>query len=188
MYRRDITDSFFRIFAIDDSNPSYDIVNRIYENAGNSIQTGVEVLLEQEVGDRWRLSGSVNWFQNDIDAFETTLLFPTRRPFALAASQDDTWDVTLNNQIQLPGAFEVQVSYIYYAGRNVPQGRERPRSSVDFAATRPIINERAELLFTFTDIFNDFAVEREIDGQGFTARYQNFMETQVATLGLRVRF
>ena len=50
------------------------------------------------------------------------------------------------------------------------------------------MNERAELLFTFTDIFNDFAVEREIDGQGFTAVYQNFLESQVATLGLRFRF
>ena len=188
VYHRDIRDSFFRIFAIDDSNPDYDIVNRIFENAGNSTQTGVEVLLEQEIGDPWRLSGSVNWYQNDIDAFETTLLFPTRRPFALAASEDDTWDVTLNNQIQLPGAFELQVSVIYYAERNVPQGKERSRSSVDFAASRPILNERAELLFTFTDIFNDFAVEREIDGQGFTALYQNFLETQVATLGLRVRF
>ena len=51
-----------------------------------------------------------------------------------------------------------------------------------------MMDERAELLFTFTDIFNDFAVEREIDGQGFTALYQNFLETQVATVGLRFRF
>ncbi len=188
LYYRDINDSFLRLFAIDASNQNYDIVNRIFENAGNSTQTGVEVLLEHEIGDRWRVSGSVNWFRNDIDAFETILLFPTRRPFALAASADDTWDFTLNNQIQLPSAIELQLSYVYYDERNVPQGRERSRSSVDIAATRPIMNERVELLFTFTDIFNDFAVEREIDGQGFTALYQNFLETQVATLGLRVRF
>ena len=50
------------------------------------------------------------------------------------------------------------------------------------------MNGRAELLFTFTDMFNDFAIEREIDGQGFKALYQNFLETQVATLGLRFRF
>jgi len=39
-----------------------------------------------------------------------------------------------------------------------------------------------------TDVFNDFAIGREIDGQGFTALYQNFMETQVATVGVRLRF
>ena len=54
LYLRDIRDSFFRVFAIDDSNPSYDIVNRIFENAGNSAQTGVEVLLEQHIVEPWR--------------------------------------------------------------------------------------------------------------------------------------
>jgi hypothetical protein len=140
------------------------------------------------VREPWRVSGGVNWFRNDIDAFETTLLFPVPRPFALAASTDDTWDLTLNNRFELPRAVELQAGVIYYAARNVPQGRERSRSSVDLAATWPIVDERAELLFTFTDVFNDFAVEREIDGQGFTALYQNFLETQAATIGLRVRF
>ena len=70
----------------------------------------------------------------------------------------------------------------------MPQGRERSRSSLDLAAKWPLARNKAELLFTFTDVFNDFAVEREVDGQGFTALYQNFLETQVATLGLRLRF
>ena len=188
LYHRDITDAFFRILAVDDSNPTYDIVNRIFENAGDSTQTGVEVLLEQDLSAPWRLTGGVNWYLNDIDAFDTILLFPTTRPFALAASTDDTWDLTLNNQLQLPGSIEVQLSFVYYAERNIPQGTERARSSLDLALTRPVMNDRAELLLTFTDIFNDFAIEREIDGQGFTALYQNFLETQVATLGVRVRF
>ena len=80
------------------------------------------------------------------------------------------------------------MSYICYASHNVPQGRERARSSLDLATTWPIMDEQAELVFTFVDIFNDFAIEREIDGQGFTALYQNFLETQVATVGLRYRF
>ena len=43
-------------------------------------------------------------------------------------------------------------------------------------------------MFTFTDIFNDFALQHEIDGHGFTALYQNFLETQVATLRMKWRF
>ena len=50
------------------------------------------------------------------------------------------------------------------------------------------MNERVELVFTFTDIFNDFALQHEIAGRGFTALYQNFLETQVATVGLKYRF
>ena len=187
VYHRDIADSFLRILAIDDSNPSYDIVNRIFENAGNSRQTGVEVVVEQQIVPSWRMSGSANWFTNDVDALETILLFPTERPFALAASNDDTWDFTINNRIQLPHAAEAQLSFIYYASRNVPQGRERPRSSLDLSTTWPIVNESAEVVFTFTDVFNDFAIQREIDGQGFTALYDNFLETQTATVGVRIR-
>jgi len=187
LYHRDIKDSFRRVFAIDDSTPGVNIVNRIYENAGNSRQTGVEVLLEQNIRPRWRVSGSVNVFRNDIDAFETFLLFPTRRPFAFGASEDTSWDFKLNSRIQLPRNIEVQPSYIYYAKRNVPQGRERARSSMDVSVKWPM-NERSELLFTFTDIFNKFAVQQEVDGQGFRALYQNFLESQVATAGLRIRF
>ena len=122
IYRRDIADAFQRILARDDSDLNYNIVNRLFENAGNFTQTGAEVTAEQQISAPWRLSGSVNWFVNDIEALETELLFPTRRPFSLAASRDDTWNLTINNQVQLPREGELQLSYIYYAGRNVPQG------------------------------------------------------------------
>ena len=188
LYHRDITDAFSRVFAIDDSNPNYDIVNRLYQNAGNSRQTGVQLLLEDQISTTWRLSGSVNLFRNNIEAFNTILLFPMPRPFSLAASREGSWDLTVNNRFQLPRKSELQANYIYYAKRNVPQGRERARSSVDLSAKWPLMNERAEVVFTFSDIFNDFAVQREVDGQGFTALYQNYLETQVATLALRFRF
>jgi outer membrane receptor protein involved in Fe transport len=187
LYRRDITDSFLRILAIDDSNPDYDIVNRIFENAGNSAQTGIQVLLSQEIIEPWRVSGNLNWYQNDIDPLQTELLFPTRRPFSLPGSKDDTWALTFNNQIDLPRSIGLHASYIYYGARNIPQGHERARSSVDVSAKVPILNERAELQFTFTDIFNDFTIQQEIDGIGFRALYQNLLETQVATVTLRVR-
>jgi hypothetical protein len=33
-----------------------------------------------------------------------------------------------------------------------------------------------------------FAIEREVGAEGYTALYQNFLETQVATVGVRYRF
>ena len=187
-YHRDITDAFKRIFAIDGSNPDYNIVNKIYENAGNSRQTGLQVIIEQDIVGPWQVSANVNWFIVDIDAFETTLLFPTARLFSLAASSDDTWDFTINNHVQLPGAGELRLGYIYYAARDVPQGRERARSSIDLAASWPLMDERAEVVFNFTDVFNDFAVRTDVEGEGLTALYENLLETQVATVGMRVRF
>ncbi|MEZ4415596.1 MAG: TonB-dependent receptor [Gemmatimonadota bacterium] len=188
LYRRDISDAFLRIFAIDDSNANYDIVNKIYENAGNSTQTGVEVIVQQEIAGPWLLSGSVNWFRNEVDALQTTLYFPTQRPFSLSASSLDTWDLTVNNRIRVPGDGEVQLSFIRYGRRNVPQGFERARSSVDVSGKWPLADQNAELIFTFSDIFNDFGIRREVEGEGFTALYENLMETQVATVGIRWRF
>jgi outer membrane receptor protein involved in Fe transport len=186
LFHRDISDSFLRVLAIDDSNPNYDIVNRIYENAGNSSQTGFEVIAEQQVTPGWRFSGSLTWYQIEIDAFETTLLFPTPRPFSLDASRDDTWDLTFNSRFAVPGSGDAQASWIYYAARNVPQGRERARSSLDLSVTWPVRGEKAEVVVTFSDVFNNFGIEREIEGNGFTAVYQNLMETQVATVALRL--
>ena len=164
-YHRDISDAFQRVLAIDSSNANYDIVNRIFLNVGHSTQTGVQALFEQEIAGPWQVSGSVNWFAIDIDALQTTLLFPTPRPFSLAASSAHTWDFTVNNHLRLPAAAELRVGFIHYAARDVPQGRQRARSSLDLAATWPFMDESAEVLFTFTDILNDFAVRTDVDGQ-----------------------
>lgn len=52
----------------------------------------------------------------------------------------------------------------------------------------PIANERGDVTFTFADILSDFAVRRDIEGEGFSAVYENLMETQAATVRLRVRY
>ena len=56
--------------------------------------------------------------------------------------------------------------------RQRPQGRELSRSSFDIAAKWPLPQEQAELLFTFTDVFNEFAPQREVDGEAFRALYR----------------
>jgi len=186
-YLRDSNDAYMRVLAIDSSNASYDIVNKIYQNVGHATQTGVELNIEHQIAKAWRMSGRINWFVNDIDELQTMLLFPTARPLTLPASHDDTWDFTINNRLRLPRAAELQLSYVYYARRNVPQGWEHARSSLDLAASWPV-RQHAELVFTFTDILNDFALRRETKGNGFRVLYENYLESQVATVGLKLRF
>jgi len=187
-YRRAITDAFQRIYAIDTSNANYDIINKLYGNVGRATQSGVQVVAEQQFTGAWRVSGSVHWYVHDIDSLETTLRFPTVRTLSLPGTRDDTWDLSLANRFELPGRREIQLNFISYAARNVPQGRERARSSLDLSASQPLWNSRGDLTFTFTDILNDFGLRREIDGNGFDALYENLLETQVARLRLRLRF
>ncbi len=187
-YHRDITDAFQRIYAIDSSNPTYDIVNKLYENVGQATQTGVQVVADQQVGPSWRVSGSVNWYVHKIDALHTTLFFPTERPFFAPGSRDNTWDLTVSNRFRFAGGQEVQLSFINYAARNAHQGVERARSSLDLSASWPLRNERGDVTFTFTDMLADFGVRREYVGQGFSALYENLKETQTARVRMRVRF
>jgi hypothetical protein len=188
VYRRNIDDPFMRVFAIDDSNPDYDIVNRIYQNVGSGTHNGIEVLFTQDVGQRWKLSGSANWYDNVIDAAQTTLLFPVQRPFSVPRSEDNTWDMKLNSLLRLPGGVEAQLSFVYYAAKNIPQGREAARSSVDLGFKRPILANRAELVVSVSDLFNEFGLRHEIAGAGFDAVYENFYESQVVAVGVNYEF
>ena len=187
LYRRNIDDPFVRVFAIDDSNPDYDIVNRIYQNVGSGTHAGVELIFSHDIGEHWELSGSANVYENVIDAAETTLLFPVVRPFSVPRSEDDTWDMKLNSLLRLPNGIEAQMSVVYYAEKPIAQGREAARSSVDLGFKKPLLRD-AELVVSVTDLFNEFGIRQEIDGDGFDAVYENFYETQTVMVGMNYRF
>ncbi len=50
------------------------------------------------------------------------------------------------------------------------------------------MGDRGEFVFSFTDIFNDFGIKQHIVGDGFTAVYENYYETQVISVGLNYEF
>lgn len=185
VYHRAIDDSFIRIFDIDASNPQYSIINRLYTNVGSATNDGIEMILTQDIGDFWKLSGSLNWFENKVDQYATQLLFPVVRPFTVAASTDATWNLSLNNQLNLPWDIRMQLSLTYYAPKNFAQGQDAARSSVDMGFRKTVLGDKGELTFSVTDLFNKFGISQDIEGNGFNAVYENFYETQVVSMGLR---
>jgi hypothetical protein len=188
IYHRNIDDPFTRVFAIDESNPDNDIVNRIYQNVGSGTHDGFELLFTHSLGERWQLSGSASVYENVIDAAETLLLFPVQRPFSVPRTEDDTWDAKMTALLRLPNGIEAQLSFVYYAAKNIAQGREAARSSLDLGFKKPVLANRAELVVSVTDLFNEFGIRQEIDGEGFDAIYENFYETQVIGVGLNYKF
>lgn len=182
-YHRIIDDPFTRVYSIDIAEPNYDIINKIYQNVGSGSNTGIEVLLDQNIGNFLKLSASINWYNNVVDAAQGILLFPTERPFTIDKTTNQTWELKINNQITLPNAWNIQLSGIYMAPKNIPQGRQLARSSIDLGVKKGVLDKRGEILFAFSDIFNGFGIRQEITDQNFTAVYQNFFETQVLRLG-----
>jgi outer membrane receptor protein involved in Fe transport len=188
VYYRDIDDPFTRVFAIDPTNTTYDIVNRIYQNVGSGNQTGLELILSQDISSRWEVSGSVNWYDNVIDADVVTLLFPVERPFLVERSADNTWDMSLNSVFSFSNGARAQLSFVYYAAKNIAQGTQDARSSIDVGFTKPVFGDRGELVFSVTDLLNEFGIKQNIRGAGFDAIYENYYETQVVSFGLNYEF
>ena len=187
LYHRMIKDQYMRVYSIDASNPDYDIVNRIYQNTGRATNTGVELLLAQDISDKVKVSGTFNWYSNAIDAYQGTLLFPYERTFTVEQSTADAWNAKLNAEFLLEQDLAIQLTGIYYSDKNIPQGRELSRSSVDLGLKKSFWDKKAELTFSATDIFNRFGIRQEVTDQGFTALYQNYFETQIFRLGLRYK-
>ena len=187
-YRRTIKDPFTRIYSIDTTNSTYNIVNKIYSNVGSATNTGVEFILNQIITKFWKLTGSINWYTNIIHVFSGTLLFPYERPFTIDRTTDNSADIKINNQFTLWKETQIQLTALYYTPKNIPQGKQMARSSIDLGIKQKVISGKGELTCSFNDIFNRFGIKQELKGDGFTAVYENFYETQVLTLSFKYKF
>jgi outer membrane receptor protein involved in Fe transport len=188
LYHRRINGTYQRIFSIDDSNVDYDVVNRIYQNIGQSTNTGVEILFSQDIADYWKLTSSFNIYRNSIDEFQGTLLFPFERPFFIERSTDTAGDFKITNTFTLPWKLEAPITGLYYSERNIAQGEELARSSLDIGFKKSLWDRKGELTLSASDLLNRFGLRQSINGRDFTARYENYYETQIVRLGLNYKF
>ncbi len=187
-YYRTIDDPFTRVYSLDTSSADYNIINKIYQNVGSATNMGVELIFNQDITEFWKLSGSFNWYNNTIDPYTGELLFPYEREFTIQKTTDNSADIKINNQFILKGGTQIQLTALYYTPKNIPQGRQMARSSVDLGLKQPVIKGNGEITLSFSDIFNDFGIKQEIIGDGFSAIYENFYETQIISLGFKYKF
>jgi outer membrane receptor protein involved in Fe transport len=187
-YYRTIKDPYTRIYSIDTTNTLYNIVNKIYSNVGSATNTGTEFILNQSITKWWKLTGSINWYSNIIHSYSGILLFPYARPFTIDRTIDNSADIKLNNQFTLFKETQLQVTALYYTPKNIAQGKQMARSSIDLGIKKVIFGGKGELTCSFSDIFNRFGIKQEIKGNGFTAIYENYYETQILSFGFKYKF
>lgn len=53
---------------------------------------------------------------------------------------------------------------------------------MDLGVGKLIMDDRGELVFSVTDLFNEFGLQQAIDGDGFDAVYENYYRTQIVSL------
>jgi hypothetical protein len=187
-YHRITKDPYTRIYSIDTTNQLYDVVNKIYHNTKGATNTGIELVVSQNVTNNLKLTGSFNVYNNVIQAFDGILLFPYERTFRIEKTTDNTWNFKINGQFTLPWQAQFQMSGVYYAPFNVQQGRQLARSSVDIGLKKNFFEGKGEITLSFSDIFNQFGIRQKISGNGVSVLYENYYETQVVTMGIRYKF
>ena len=187
-YHRLIKDPFMRIYTADTTNTDYDVIVKIYANTGSATNTGLELVFSQQIMDFWKLSGNANFYRNSIDAYTGDVRFPYAHTFDIAQTAENTWDAKVSNQFKLNDHLEFQLTALYLAPKNIPQGRQYARSSLDLGASWKILEGKGVISLSATDILNTYGIRQDINGEGFRTEYENFYETQVFRIGMKYRF
>ena len=159
----------------------------MYKRQGKASNSGAELIAHWKVEKDFKINASVNAFRVHRDPATITLLFPYVRTLTLPETSDFTWDGKLGIEAPLGKSTKIQLNGTYYAAREIAQGSQASRGSVDFSLSRTFANERIKASLSATDIFNTFGTRTFVDGIGFDALYENYYETQAVKMCIRDR-
>ncbi|MBA4853427.1 TonB-dependent receptor domain-containing protein [Emticicia sp. BO119] len=162
------------------------LIYAIFQNAKRSYNTGIELLLSQEVGHFVTFNLNTNIYKNIIDAFSVQNKYPTPHTFSAEKQEVVSGNVKLSGSIHLPKKIDAQFVAIYLAPDIIPQGKIGARFSIDAGIKKTIA--RGEIFLNATDLLNMMVVKKEIFGDGFRYVSKDYYETQVIRVGYSYKF
>jgi len=168
--------------------PNSNLIYAIFQNAGKSNNTGLEVVLNQEVAKWYSFNINANAYYNQIDAFTVENLYPVPHIFSADKQTIFSGNVKLNNNFHLPKNFDFQVTAVYLAPDIIPQGKIGQRFSLDLGLKKSIQKGKGELFFNANDLLNTMVIKKDIQGNGFRYTSSDYYETQVIRLGYSYKF
>lgn len=168
-----------------------DTTNLIYnisQNIGNSYNTGIELIFEQELSDKVNFNLNVNAYRNQIDAFTVVNLYPVENTFTADRQEVYSGNAKLNFNFKFGKTGEAQVSAIYLAPDIIPQGTISSRFALNCGFKKGIQQGKGELFLNATDLLNTMVIQKEIQGANFTYTSADYYETQVIRFGYGYKF
>jgi outer membrane receptor protein involved in Fe transport len=166
--------------------PGSNLIYAIFQNAGHSSNSGVELLLSQELGQAFTLNLNTNIYKNVIDAFTVENKYPTPHTFSADKQELVSGNVKLSGTIHLPKKVDAQFIAVYLAPDIIPQGKMGSRFSVDAGIKKTIA--KGEIFLNATDLLNTMVIRKEVFGQGFRYVSNDYYETQVIRVGYNYKF
>ncbi len=134
--------------TVDNTN----LIYNISQNAGNSYNTGVEVVVSQELSDK--INMNLNGYYNQIDAFTVVNQYPVENTFTADQQEIYSGNIKLNTNFKFGKNTEAQLTAIYLAPDIIPQGTIDSRVSLDFGIKKAIQSGEGELFLNATDLLN----------------------------------
>ena len=184
-YHKEMQATITRIASI---VPGSTLIYNIFQNAGRSRTTGVEVVLSQNFAKWAAFNLNLNGYQNTIDAFRVVNRYPVENTFSADRQQLFSGNVKLNGLFHLPRQLDAQFTAIYLAPDLVPQGRLDARFSIDLGLKKAVQKGKGELFLNATDVANTLRIRRSVQGDGFRYVSTDYYETQVVRVGYGYKF
>ena len=160
----------------------------VFQNAGRSSNTGIEMVLQQDFSKAFSFNTNVNIYRNIIDAFTVQNKYPIVSTYSAGEEKFTSGNIKLNGIFHLPKQTDIQITSIYLAPDIIPQGKIGTRFSVDMGIKKQIQKSKGELFLNASDIFNTLRIKKEINGNGFKLNSTDYYETQVFRLGYSYKF
>ena len=185
LYHRFADGTITRISSTDGTSTT---LYAIFQNAGKSFNTGIEMVYEQDVTDWYAVNLNGNMYRNQFDAFSVENLYPTPNTFSAEQQTITSGSLKMNNTVQLSDKINAQLSAVYLAADIIPQGKIEARFSLDFGIKKTIQKGKGEVFLNATDLLNTMVVKTAIFGDGFSYTSRNYAESQVIRLGYSYKF
>lgn len=185
LYHKEIDEPIIRIAS---TIPGSNLIYNIFQNAGSSKNSGVEMILSQNMG-KWAVFNlNLNGYQNILEAFSVVNKYPQENTFSAERQEIFSGSIKLNGLFHLPKKYDVQLTSVYLAPDIVPQGKTFSRFAIDVGIKKSVQRGKGEVFLNATDVANTSRIKKEVKGNGFSYVSEDYYETQVIRLGYTYKF
>ena len=168
--------------------PNSNLIYAIFQNGGKSYNTGLEIVLTQELTKWYSFNLNINGYLNQINAFTVENKYPVPNTFTANNQEIISGNIKLNNAFHFSKNFDAQLTANYLAPDILPQGKNAQRFTLDLGIKKSFQKGKGEVFLNASDLLNTMIIKKEIRGQGFKYTSTDYYETQVIRLGYNYKF
>ena len=168
--------------------PGTTLIYNVMQNAGKSMNSGLEMLWSQDVSKAFSFQFNLIAYRNQIDAFSVFNLYPRPNSYTSETQEIYSGSVKWNGLLHLPNQWNAQFSAVYVAPDLIPQGKIGHRFSFDVGLKKSVNQGKGEYFINASDLLNSMVIRKDIQGKDFTLQSADYYETQVIRIGFAQKF